>query len=106
MPAAAIDLRIGDSALPPAMIAGGSMGTASWTWAVIKACRALREPGPGQGRGRAAGRAQRVRRHHGGHRRAAPACSARYAFGAQFAEVRVDADTGEVRVTTNRPRTT
>ena len=36
VPAAAIDLRIGDSALPPAMIAGGSMGTASWTWAVIR----------------------------------------------------------------------
>ena len=29
--------------LPPAMIAGGSMGTASWTWAVVKACRALRD---------------------------------------------------------------
>ena len=43
VPAAAIDLSIGDSALPPAMIAGGSMGTASWTWAVIKACRALRD---------------------------------------------------------------
>ena len=43
VPQAAIDLRIGDSALPPAMIAGGSMGTASWTWAVIKACRALRD---------------------------------------------------------------
>jgi xanthine dehydrogenase YagR molybdenum-binding subunit len=25
------------------MIAGGSMGTASWSWAVIKACRALHE---------------------------------------------------------------
>ncbi len=101
VPAAAIDLRIGDSALPPAMIAGGSMGTASWTWAVIKACRRAARPGPGQGRGRAAGRAQRARRHHGGHRRAGiPAVGgrARYAFGAQFAEVRVDADTGEVRV--------
>ena len=43
VPAAAIDLRIGDSALPPAMIAGGSMGTASWTCAVIKACGALRD---------------------------------------------------------------
>src|SRR5260370_20858147 len=43
VPPAAIDLRIGDSALPPAMIAGGSMGTASWTWAVVKACRSLRD---------------------------------------------------------------
>ena len=71
VPAAVIDLRIGDSALPPAMIAGGSMGTASWTWAVIKACRAAARPGPGQGRGRAARRAHRARRHRGGHRRAA-----------------------------------
>ncbi len=100
VPEAAIDLRIGDSALPPAMIAGGSMGTASWTWAVIKACRALR----GQVRARdgavppgglstladtAADIGALVSQQAG---------RARYAFGAQFAEVRVDADTGEVRV--------
>ncbi len=36
-----IDLRIGDSAMGEAMIAGGSMGTASWGWAVDKACRLL-----------------------------------------------------------------
>ena len=59
VPTAAIDLRIGDSALPPAMIAGGSMGTASWTWAVIKACRALRDQvGPGTGPCRRAGSAR------------------------------------------------
>src|SRR5260370_25568509 len=46
VPEAAIDLRIGDSALPPAMIAGGSMGTASWSWAGVKACWALREQVP------------------------------------------------------------
>jgi xanthine dehydrogenase YagR molybdenum-binding subunit len=96
VPASAIDLLIGDSALPPAMIAGGSMGTASWTWAVIKACRSLRE---------------QVRARDGavppGGLTAYAATSAdidalpdhaRYSFGAQFAEVRVDADTGEVRV--------
>jgi xanthine dehydrogenase YagR molybdenum-binding subunit len=96
VPAAAIDLRIGDSALPPAMIAGGSMGTASWTWAVIKACRALHE----------AVRARDGAVPPGGLSAHADTTAdigalparARYAFGAQFAEVRVDADTGEVRV--------
>src|SRR5262249_21367616 len=96
VPAAAIDLRIGDSALPPAAIARGSMGTASWAWAVIKACRALR----GQVRARDGAVPPGGLTAHGdtaadigalpGH--------ARYSFGAQFAEVRVDADTGEVRV--------
>ena len=96
VPAAAIDLRIGDSALPPAMIAGGSMGTASWTWAVIKACGELRE----------AVRARDGAVPPGGLTAYADTAAdigalpahARYAFGAQFAEVRVDADTGEVRV--------
>jgi xanthine dehydrogenase YagR molybdenum-binding subunit len=96
VPAAAIDLLIGDSALPPAMIAGGSMGTASWSWAVVKACRSLRD---------------QIRARDGavppGGLAAQAATSAdidalpdhaRYSFGAQFAEVRVDADTGEVRV--------
>ena len=96
VPQAAIDLRIGDSALPPAMIAGGSMGTASWTWAVIKACRALRDQV----------RARDGAVPPGGLSAYADTTAdigalpgrARYAFGAQFAEVRVDADTGEVRV--------
>jgi xanthine dehydrogenase YagR molybdenum-binding subunit len=94
--AAAIDLRIGDSALPPAMIAGGSMGTASWTWAVVKACRALRDQV----------RARDGAVPPGGLSAHADTTAdigslparARYAFGAQFAEVQVDADTGEVRV--------
>jgi Molybdopterin-binding domain of aldehyde dehydrogenase len=101
VPAAAIDLRIGDSALPPAMIAGGSMGTASWTWAVIKACRALRDQVrardgavPPGGLGAHADTTADI-----GALASGPlAGRARYAFGAQFAEVRVDADTGEVRV--------
>jgi xanthine dehydrogenase YagR molybdenum-binding subunit len=101
VPAAAIDLRIGDSALPPAMIAGGSMGTASWTWAVIKACRALRDqvrardgavpPGGLSAHADTAADIGPLASHQqAGH--------ARYSFGAQFAEVRVDPDTGEVRV--------
>ena len=96
VPPAAIDLRIGDSALPPAMIAGGSMGTASWTWAVIKACRSLRDQirsrdgaVPPGGLAASADTAADIGALPG---------HARYSFGAQFAEVRVDADTGEVRV--------
>jgi len=96
VPPAAIDLRIGDSALPPAMIAGGSMGTASWTWAVVKACRSLRDQirsrdgaVPPGGLAASADTAADIGALPG---------HARFSFGAQFAEVRVDADTGEVRV--------
>jgi xanthine dehydrogenase YagR molybdenum-binding subunit len=96
VPETAIDLRIGDSALPPAMIAGGSMGTASWSWAVVKACRSLREqvrardgavpPGGLTAQAAIAADIDALPDH------------ARYSFGAQFAEVGVDTDTGEVRV--------
>src|SRR2546430_1151780 len=92
VPAAAIDLRIGDSTLPPAMIAGGSMGTASWTWAVIKACRALREAVrardgavPPGGLSALADTTADI-----GALESQLASRARYAFGAQFAEIRVD----------------
>src|SRR6202035_4134411 len=79
------------------MIAGGSMGTASWTWAIVKACRALRElvdvehEGlvPADGLSAHAATADDI---------AAQPDQARYSFGAQFAEARVDVDTGEVRV--------
>jgi xanthine dehydrogenase YagR molybdenum-binding subunit len=90
-----IVLRIGDSDLPQAMIAGGSMGTASWTWAIGKAAADLRSklaehagPAPA-GLSVEASTAQDVERQPE---------RARFAFGAQFAEARVDVDTGEVRV--------
>jgi xanthine dehydrogenase YagR molybdenum-binding subunit len=91
-----VEMAIGDSDLPAASLAGGSMGTSSWGPAVLKACAALREE---------------LERHGGavpdggldGHGDTGPDLEARerrsrHAFGAQFAEVRVDADTGEVRV--------
>jgi xanthine dehydrogenase YagR molybdenum-binding subunit len=91
-----VTLSIGDSALPQAMIAGGSMGNASWSWAVAGACRDLREqirardgaipPGGLSARSATGDDIDALPDH------------ARYSFGAQFAEVRVDADTGEVRV--------
>jgi xanthine dehydrogenase YagR molybdenum-binding subunit len=97
VPASLIDLRIADSDLPPAMIAGGSMGLASWTWAVVRACREVK--------GQLAERRD-ARPPAGGlvvavdtkDDVAALPERARYSFGAQFAEVRVDLDTGEVRV--------
>jgi xanthine dehydrogenase YagR molybdenum-binding subunit len=92
-----VHLELGDTAFPAAPPAGGSMGTTSWGSAVVKACEGLRE---------------RLEADHGG---AVPAGGlevtvdtaadlqaekplARHAFGAQFAEVRVDADSGEIRV--------
>jgi xanthine dehydrogenase YagR molybdenum-binding subunit len=88
-----ITLRIADSDLPAAMIAGGSMGTASWTWAVAKAIDAVQDRRGG------------AIPHDGITVEASTAddISGRgdvpgFAFGAQFAEVWVDRDTGEVRV--------
>jgi xanthine dehydrogenase YagR molybdenum-binding subunit len=96
VPVERVQLEIGDSALPRAGGAGGSSGTASWGWAIIDAAQKLRA---------------QLRDEYGG---VVPAEGlevigtfdsdpereqfSRYAFGAQFAEVRVDADTGEVRV--------
>ncbi len=96
VPPELVTISIGDSALPEAPLAGGSTGMASWGWAVTKACRALRERIHDAGGAVPAGgvqvqtsTAQDV---------AAMAAYARHAFGAHFAEVRVDVDTGETRV--------
>jgi xanthine dehydrogenase YagR molybdenum-binding subunit len=91
-----VRLELGDSALPWARLAGGSMGTASWGSAVVKACDALHAllgarggDVPAEGLEASADTADDV---------AADERLERHAFGAQFAEVRVDADTGEIRV--------
>jgi xanthine dehydrogenase YagR molybdenum-binding subunit len=89
------DVRIGDSDYGPAIIAGGSMGMASWSWAVVKACRQLRAGIDEHGGVPADGLVARV---DTADDIAAQANLARHAFGAQFAEVRVDVDTGEIRV--------
>ncbi len=91
-----VRLEIGDSALPRAFVAGGSSGTASWGSAVVKACDALRaalaaqdgEPGP-DGIEVEADIAKDLEER---------AELSRHAFGAQFAEVQADVDTGEVVV--------
>jgi xanthine dehydrogenase YagR molybdenum-binding subunit len=81
-----VRVEVGESAFPDAQAAGGSMGTTSWGSAVVKACRGLREQGGGEV---IADTAEDVARD---------ARLAKHAFGAQFAEVSVDMDTGEVRV--------
>lgn len=86
-----VHIHVGDSALPTAPGAGGSSGTSSWGWAVTKACRALRADGD-----LAPGATATADTTDDLEERAA---LARQAFGAHFAEVHVDVDTGEVRVT-------
>jgi xanthine dehydrogenase YagR molybdenum-binding subunit len=85
VPVSQVHVEIGDSDFGEAMLAGGSMGTASWGAAVVKACEALR-------RGETEVTVDTSKDEDTG-----PPV-ARHSFGAQFAEVRVDVDTCEVRV--------
>jgi len=91
-----VELQIGDSALPKAPSAGGSMGLASWGTAICDAADKLRArlrddfggvvPADGLEAYGEAGENHFAKQY------------SMHAFGAQFAEVRVDVDTGEVRV--------
>jgi len=87
----AIDLHIGDTDLPSASVAGGSSGMTSWGSAVVAAARQFR--------------------HDHGDTPAVGATTTTEApenpdaekytiqsFGAHFVEVRVNSDTGEIRV--------
>lgn len=95
VPADRVTVRIGHSDFGQAIFAGGSMGTRSWSWAIIAAARELRErlvpgvPVPDEG--------ITVRSDTTAEIMALPQ-KERHAFGAQFAEVAVDPATGEVRV--------
>ncbi|HEX6452100.1 MAG TPA: xanthine dehydrogenase family protein molybdopterin-binding subunit [Trebonia sp.] len=80
-----VRVELGDSALPDAWLAGGSMGTASWASAVALACEDLLK----DGRHGSADTTSDVAGDSGW---------ARHAFGAEFASVLVDPRTGEVRV--------
>ncbi|MFD1657744.1 xanthine dehydrogenase family protein molybdopterin-binding subunit [Streptomyces caeni] len=90
-----VRVHIGDSDFGPAMIAGGSMGTRSWAWAVTAAAGELRErlalgAGiPPEGITVRSDTSAAVQ---------ALAQKERHSFGAQFAEVAVDVTTGEVRI--------
>jgi xanthine dehydrogenase YagR molybdenum-binding subunit len=90
-----VRVRIGDSDLGPAGIAGGSMGTRSWAWAVTAAAGELRERlalGTGIPPEGVTVRSDTT------EALGALAQKERHSFGAQFAEVAVDPATGEVRV--------
>ncbi|MFJ8586726.1 xanthine dehydrogenase family protein molybdopterin-binding subunit [Streptomyces sp. NPDC093595] len=97
VPLGSVRIGIGSTRRPRAPLAGGSSGTASWGWAVHEACTRL---------------ARRLTDHEGPLPASGLSASAdtteeagntppfaRHAFGAHFAEVRVDTATGEVRVT-------
>jgi xanthine dehydrogenase YagR molybdenum-binding subunit len=86
LPPERVRVEIGNSDFPRAGVAGGSMGTASWGSAVHGACRRLVE--------------EDLEEATYDTRRELDALEpyARHAFGAQFCEVSVDRDTGEVRV--------
>ncbi|HEY0637993.1 MAG TPA: xanthine dehydrogenase family protein molybdopterin-binding subunit [Pseudonocardiaceae bacterium] len=92
LPTDRVRVLIGDSDFGRAAIAGGSAGTASWSWAVVKACRGLR--------GHLADVPPAGVTVHADTREDIEALPdlARHSFGAQFAEVRVDPLTGEIRV--------
>jgi xanthine dehydrogenase YagR molybdenum-binding subunit len=81
-----VRLELGDSELPYAMLAGGSMGTASWGSAIVKACRALRDGDADEAR---ADTTEDVESDEP---------LSRHAFGAQFVEARVNRLTGEIRL--------
>ena len=86
-----IEVRIGDTQLPPASVEGGSSGITAWGSAIFEAARTFRD-------------------RHGGDPAAGDQAEAAtpdnpetenysmHAFAAYFAEARVHGDTGEVRV--------
>ncbi len=87
-----VHLAIGDTDLPAATVAGGSAGITSWGSTVVSAVRAFRaahgvDPRPGA---EALGEMPQGYPDYDHY--------AVHSFGAQFTEVRVDVDTGEIRV--------
>ncbi len=91
VPVEAIRMEIGDTNLPNATVAGGSSGISSWGATIVAAARAFRaehgaEPEPGAESSASMAENPDEKRF------------AMHSFGAQFAEVEVDVDTGEIRV--------
>ncbi|HET6625860.1 MAG TPA: xanthine dehydrogenase family protein molybdopterin-binding subunit [Nocardioidaceae bacterium] len=89
-PTEAVNLQIGDTNLPTASVEGGSSGMSSWGSTVVAAARAFREEhgtDPAEGDQTQAGMPKNPDAD----------TFAIHSFGAQFAEVRVHAYTGEIR---------
>lgn len=90
-PVEAIRLEIGDTALPMASVEGGSSGITSWGSTIVAAARALRAQhgaNPADGAEIGADMPENPDAES----------FAIHSFGAQFAEVQVNSDTGEIRV--------
>ncbi|MGC5615660.1 xanthine dehydrogenase family protein molybdopterin-binding subunit [Georgenia sp. Z1491] len=91
VPLEQIELRIGDTDLPNATVAGGSSGLSSWSAAVLSAAESFRrehgaDPAPGaESEGEA------------GPNPASKEMSLN-SFGAHFAQVRINESTGEIRL--------
>jgi xanthine dehydrogenase YagR molybdenum-binding subunit len=96
VPLERVHIEIGDTALPRARIAGGSMGTASWGSAIVEAARRLRERLHDECGGVVPAEGLEATGEVGDNPEAQR--FAMHSYGAQFAEVRVNIDTGEVRV--------
>jgi xanthine dehydrogenase YagR molybdenum-binding subunit len=91
VPSEDVDVLIGDTDHPVASVAGGSSGTSSWGSALVAAARAFRDkfgtaPDDGDEADGSSGKNPKAEDY------------AMFAFGAQFVEAHVNADTGEIRV--------
>lgn len=91
VPVERVEVLIGDTEHPPASVAGGSSGTTTWGSAIVAAAREFRDkfgtdPQDGDETEASVPANPDADRY------------AMFAFGAQFAEVAVHADTGEIRV--------
>ncbi len=91
VPGAEVRLRIGDTDLPNATVAGGSTGLASWSAAVLTAAQTFRS---------LHGHDPEIGAEAEGKAEENPAAETHslHSFGAHFAEVRVHEATGEIRV--------
>ena len=96
VPLERVHIEIGDSALPRAPIAGGSMGTTSWGSAIVEAAHKLHARLHDEFGGIVPAEGLEATGETGENPEAQQ--FAMHAYGAQFAEVRVNIDTGEVRV--------
>jgi xanthine dehydrogenase YagR molybdenum-binding subunit len=96
VPLECVHLEIGDTLLPSAQIAGGSMGTTSWGSAIVEAAQNLRRLLHDEYNGVIPEGGLEATGDVGENPDAQH--FSMHAYGAQFAEVCVNIDTGEVRV--------
>ncbi len=92
VPIEAVSVRLGHSSFPTTPGSGGSFGAASCATALSDACRQLKakiDAGQGPGNLQAEAHAEPGEEHEK---------FSQYSYGAHYAEVAVDADTGEVRL--------